>query len=64
MIPSRHHPSSPPGPTSESRCPVCLKLIRAGEVHFEVFHDGTRHRVCCASCAAKFDANPRQYLVP
>lgn len=63
MTPSRHHPSSPPGPQRGTRCLVCLKPIRAGEVLFEVFRDGSRHQLCCASCAAKFDANPHQYLV-
>ena len=45
------------------RCKVCTKQIRAGEDHAKVFHYGNYYLVCCASCAAKFEANPQSYLV-
>lgn len=45
-----------------ARCKVCTKKIRACEEHCQVYHAGVYHLVCCASCAAKFEANPQQYL--
>lgn len=48
---------------SAGRCKVCTKQLRAGEDHTKVFHAGTYYLVCCASCAAKFEANPSLYLV-
>lgn len=48
---------------SLGRCKVCTKQIRAGEDHVTVYHAGASYLVCCASCAAKFEANPRTYLV-
>lgn len=48
---------------SAGRCKVCTKQLRAGEDHTKVFHGGTFYLVCCASCAAKFEANPNAYLV-
>lgn len=45
------------------RCKVCTKQIREGENHVKVFHGGAAYMVCCASCAMKFEANPRAYLV-
>ncbi len=45
------------------RCKVCTKQIRVGEDHAKVFHGNAYYLVCCASCAAKFDADPRAYLV-
>lgn len=55
------------GPTpdvrTQGRCKVCTKQIRAGEDHAKVFHGGNYYLVCCASCAAKFEANPQSYLV-
>jgi len=52
------HPASPLG-----RCKVCAKQIRAGEDHVKVFRGGATYLVCCASCAAKFEADPSSYLV-
>lgn len=46
-----------------SVCAVCGKRIRLSEDHVKVFHAGMYHAVCCASCAAKFEANPQQYVV-
>lgn len=45
------------------RCTVCTKPLREGEEHTKVFYGGTYYLVCCASCAAKFEANPTLYLV-
>jgi len=58
------NPTAQPQPAPLlGRCKVCTKPIRAGEDHTKVFHGTTHYLVCCASCAAKFDANPRAYLV-
>lgn len=43
-------------------CAVCTKKIRQGEVHMKAFHGGTYYLVCCASCAAKFEADPLHYV--
>jgi len=48
---------------SPERCKVCTKRIRPGEDHARVFYSGSYYTVCCASCAAKFEANPHSYLV-
>jgi len=48
---------------SLGRCKVCTKQLRVGEDHVTVFHGGTSYLVCCASCATKFEADPRHYLV-
>jgi len=45
------------------RCKVCTKQIRSEEDHAKVFFGGNYYLVCCASCAAKFEAHPQQYLV-
>ena len=37
-------------------CAVCGKAIRPGEDHIKVFHSGVNPLLCCASCAAKFEA--------
>ncbi len=52
-----------PEPKGEpvTRCKVCTKKIRSGEDHLKVYHAGAYHMVCCASCAAKFEASPEQY---
>jgi len=51
-------------PTGDlGRCKVCTKQIRSGEDHAKVFFGGNYYLVCCASCAAKFEAHPQQYLV-
>lgn len=59
--------SSKPEPPKQDRplgnCKVCLKKISRGEDHFRVHHAGSDYLVCCASCAAKFEADPRAYLV-
>ena len=54
-----------PGPDvrTQGRCKVCTKQICTGEDHAKVFHGGSYYLVCCASCAAKFEAHPQQYLV-
>ncbi len=52
-----------PDVRTPDRCKVCTKQIRAGEDHAKVFHAGNYYLVCCASCAAKFEANPQAYLV-
>lgn len=62
MDPHERTPSK--SSTSElGRCIVCLKRIHPGEQHVRVYHDGRYVLTCCASCAAKFEANPGQYLV-
>jgi len=48
---------------SLGRCKVCTKQIREGENHAKVYQGSTCYIVCCASCAAKFSANPDAYLV-
>lgn len=50
-------------PQSLVRCRVCLKHLNDGESYMSVYHAGVHHLVCCASCAAKFEANPSLYLV-
>lgn len=45
------------------RCLVCAKQIRPDDEVFEIHHAGTSHRVCCPSCAAKFEASPASYIV-
>lgn len=52
-----------PDVRTQGRCKVCTKQIRVGEDHVKVFHGGNYYVVCCASCAAKFEAHPQQYLV-
>ncbi len=57
-------PTEQPAPTLMlGRCKVCTKPIRAGEDHTKVSYGGSYYLVCCASCAAKFEADPRAYLV-
>ena len=53
------NPSGQPSPVRPlGRRKVCAKPIGAGEDHVKVFHGGTSHLLCCASCATKFEANP------
>ncbi len=56
--------AQPQRPHLLGRCKVCTKPIRAGEENVKVFHGAAEYIVCCASCAAKFQANPTLYLVP
>lgn len=61
-----HHPRRPLEIHSQAviRCVVCAKRIRPDDKVFEIHHAGTAHRVCCPSCAAKFEAAPRDYIIP
>jgi hypothetical protein len=45
------------------RCLVCAKRIRPDDGVFEIHHVGTSRRVCCPSCAAKFEASPESYTM-
>ena len=45
------------------QCKVCTKPIGPNEQHMMVYYEGTYYVVCCASCAAKFESFPKQYLV-
>ena len=50
------------GETGE-RCIVCSKQIHAGEDYLSEFCESTNYVVCCASCAEKFRAHPKQYIM-
>ena len=63
MKKQNHWTGPAPEIRTEGRCKVCTKQIRVGEDHAKVFHGGNYYLVCCASCAAKFEANPQSYLV-
>jgi YHS domain-containing protein len=39
-----------------------MKKIHAKEDQTKVYHEGAHYVVCCASCAAKFEAHPEQYI--
>jgi len=63
---ARHlHPSLPAQVHTQAvvRCKVCAKRLRPGEESVEVHHGGARYRVCCPSCAAKFEAAAGAYIV-
>ena len=61
MTTPRSTKSPAPGLPLE-RCKVCTKRIRPGEDQLKVYHAGAYHVLCCASCAAKFELAPNQYL--
>lgn len=45
------------------KCVVCAKQIHIGEQYWTEFYDNSNHVVCCASCAEKFRARPKQYIL-
>ena len=47
---------------AEAKCPVSGKTFKPTADTKVVMHDGKAHYMCCPGCAAKFTANPSQFV--
>ena len=49
-------------PPRNARDPVCGMAVNPATVHHKTQHNGKEYFFCCASCLAKFQANPEKTL--